>query len=96
MSLDEELATWPASQPVEWMPKTIGFVQQRNDRRLLKGTTSSCPRRVDTYYDSKYAAQYWLSLKLNIDSICEHRLELLSQMSSRPLELHLQVFQLVE
>jgi hypothetical protein len=94
MSLDEELAMWPASQPKEWMPKTIGFVQQRNNEGLLKGTTSY-PSRVDTYFDRKYADQSWLNLKLNIDSICEHRLELLSQMSSRPLKLHLQMFQLI-
>jgi len=40
VSLDEELATWPSSQPKEWILKTIGFVQQRNDRGLLKGPTS--------------------------------------------------------
>jgi hypothetical protein len=57
MSLDEELAMWFARQPIEWIPKAIGFVQQRNDRGLLKGPTS-CPSRVDTYFDRKYTDQY--------------------------------------
>jgi hypothetical protein len=53
MSLDEELKLWPATQPKEWMPKTIGFVQQGNDGGFLKGTISS-PSRVDAYFDGKH------------------------------------------
>jgi hypothetical protein len=52
MSMDEEFAMWPASQPEEWGPKTIGFVAKRENEGLLQGTTSS-PSRVDTYFDRK-------------------------------------------
>ena len=53
MSVDEEFAMWPASQPEEWRPKTIGFAAKRDNKgSILQGTTCS-PRRVDTYFDRK-------------------------------------------
>lgn len=52
MSMDEEFAMWPARQPKEWRPKTIGFVVQRENEGLLQGTISS-PSLVDTYFDRK-------------------------------------------
>lgn len=54
MSLDEEFAMWSATQPDQWRPKTVGYVVLKEYDGLLQGTTS-CPSRVDTYFDGKLA-----------------------------------------
>ena len=55
MCVDDEFALWPASQPEEWRPKTMGFVARRDTEGLSRDTTS--PTRVDTYFDRKSACQ---------------------------------------
>ena len=52
ISLDEEFATWPTTQPDQWRPRTVGYVALKDYDGLLQGTTS-CPSRVDTYFDRK-------------------------------------------
>ncbi|KAK9312467.1 hypothetical protein V1524DRAFT_439160 [Lipomyces starkeyi] len=49
--LNEECSRWPASQPEEWRPRTIGFVNPRQDRTAQGlGWLSG---RVDAYLDRK-------------------------------------------
>jgi hypothetical protein len=61
ISVDEEFARWPASQPDEWKPNTIGSVDQRYIKGLLQGLTSF-PSRVDVYYDRKEAFEFQLAI----------------------------------
>jgi hypothetical protein len=61
--VDEEFARWPANQPDEWKPKTIGSVDQRYIKGLLQGPTSF-PNRVYVYYDRKDAFEFQLAIFL--------------------------------
>ena len=86
---------WPASQPEEWRPKTIGFVAKRDNKGLLQGTTSS-PSRVDVYFDRKQKhADPLPRLVLGLNymtwahSLRKLRLELLPQIPPLPAQLHL-------
>jgi hypothetical protein len=50
--LNEECSRWPASQPEEWRPRTIAFINPRHDRTAQGlGWLSG---RVDAYLDSKW------------------------------------------
>ena len=51
MLLNEEYLPWPACQPEEWRPRTIGSIGHKQDA-LLQGT-AYWPGRVDTYFDRK-------------------------------------------
>jgi hypothetical protein len=51
-ALNEEYSRWPASQPAEWMPRTIGYM---NPKQVKLPQGMSCfPERIDAYLDRKY------------------------------------------
>jgi hypothetical protein len=50
--LNGEFSKWPASQSVEWRPRTIGFTNP-GEVTCAQGF-GWLPGRIDTYYDRKY------------------------------------------
>jgi hypothetical protein len=53
-ALNEEYSRWPGSQPAEWMPRTIGYINTKQVK-LPKGITWF-PEQIDVYLDRKYTS----------------------------------------
>ena len=52
ISMDKEFASWPSTLPPEWMPETIGYLNDAERKERASG--SFClPIRIDIYFDCK-------------------------------------------
>lgn len=61
-SINAEYSWWPENQPVDWKPRTIGYVNPKQVR--LPQGLSCFPERIDVYLDCEFVAAFLINYLL--------------------------------